>query len=447
MRQAFKTFREKVLPRSLYARSMMILVLPVFLMQLIVAYVFIERHWESMSDRLVFALSGEIRMLAAQIKSADDAKEIDRLIEEASSNLDLVISIGNFAEEKKARAAEDHLKSFGVHRKLNESLAARLEDPFVVLSKPEDRWFEVIVTAGEGKDIRFLCYNRRLTSSTTYIFILWLLGTSIILMAVAILFMRNQIRPIRRLAIAAERLGKGQDVAHLKIEGAREVRQAARAFLEMRDRIRRQLEQRTTMLAGVSHDLKTPITRIKLQLAMMPDNAENKNLRQDLEEMERMLEGYLDFARGEGEEHSGWIDLASILERMAANARRQGVAVTIDAATNLSLRARPLALERALGNILQNACKYGKGNVWITARQDQRGLTVEIEDDGAGIPPEKREEVFKPFFRLEKSRNQKTGGVGLGLSIAQDIIHAHGGEIVLGESVRGGLRVTVLLPV
>jgi len=445
MAHRWKTLKQKILPRTLYGRSLLIIVLPVFLMQMIVAYVFIDRNWDSMSDKLVHALTGEIDLVTDQIKQAHTPAEIDRIIRQASTNLDLTVTIE--AEQTKGRAFRfaQGLSWYSIEPKLQKALRQRLEDPFTITTHPEDRLFDVNVEIDHHRVIKFRSFNRRLISPTTYIFFLWLIGSSIILMAVAVIFMRNQIRPIHRLAIAAEKLGKGQDVANFKLEGAREVRQAARAFLDMRDRIRRQIEQRTAMLAGVSHDLRTPLTRMKLQLAMMKNLPEGDNLRQDLEEMEKMLEGYLTFARGEGNEPTERVDMKVVLERIVNNARRQGFQIEAAYEGSLMLRARPMAVERALANIVSNACKYAK-HVWVSAQEHPEAIEIFIDDDGPGIPEGQREEVFRPFFRIEKSRNPKTGGVGLGLSIAQDVVHGHGGEIFLGKSARGGLQVAVRLP-
>jgi two-component system osmolarity sensor histidine kinase EnvZ len=446
MPHTWKTLKQKLLPRSLYGRSLMIIVMPILLMQMIVAYIFIDRHWESMSDKLVFALSGEIRMITGEIEQAKSPEEINRIIKLAAPDLDLDITMENRKDAARLPRISEGIALYSVEEKLQKSLADNLKEPFTISAHPKDRWFEVNVRIDKNRTISFVSYNRRLVSPATYVFMLWLVGSSIVLLAVAVAFMRNQIRPIHRLALAAEKLGKGQDLADFKIEGAREVRQAARAFLDMRDRIRRQIDQRTAMLAGVSHDLRTPLTRMKLQLAMLKKSAENDNLSQDLEEMEKMLEGYLTFARGEGNEPTEMVDMKTVLERITGNARRQGYKIETDYAGQSLLRVRPVAIERALANIVSNACKYAK-HVWISLQQQPEALEIFVDDDGPGIPKDQRDEVFKPFYRLEKSRNPKTGGIGLGLSIAQDIVHGHGGEIFLEESGRGGLRVVVRLPV
>ena len=451
MAYTWKTIKQKMLPRSLYGRSLMIIVMPIMLIQIIVAYIFIDQNWERMNDKLVFALSGEIRMMTHEIKQEKSPDGVSAIIEQARENLGLKISI----EDKKKTARRARLSEgiawYSVESRLDKNLGRTLSEPFVIVDYPQDRQFEVDVEIDGHHSIRFLSDDDRLMNPRAYIFILWLIGSSIVLMAVSVLFMRNQIRPIHRLAIAAEKLGKGQDVATFKVEGAREVRQAARAFLDMRDRIRRQIDQRTAMLAGVSHDLRTPLTRMKLQLAMLKKSAENDNLSQDLEEMEKMLEGYLTFARGEGNEPTELVDMKTVLDRVVNNARRQGFKVEtayVGQKPDLAmLRVRPIAIERALANIVSNACKYAK-HVWVNIHeQPEEALEIFVDDDGPGIPENQRDEVFKPFYRLEKSRNPKTGGVGLGLSIAQDIVHGHGGEIFLDKSDHGGLRVVIRLPV
>lgn len=438
--------KNRFLPRTLFGRSLMIIVVPVLLMQMIVAFVFIDRHWGSMSDKLVLALSGEIAMLTDQIKKAQTAEEIDRITTDAVRHLEIRVEMESPQETRKPTRRSDSLTWYSLENKLQRYLRERLSESFTILTYPEERWFEVAVNLEDGRKVSFFCYKYRLMGAATVMFIVWLIASSIALMAVAVIFMRNQIRPIRRLAVAAEKLGKGQDVPSFKQEGAREVRQAAQAFLDMRDRIRRQIEQRTAMLAGVSHDLRTPLTRMRLQLTLLKDSPARENLQQDLEEMERMLEGYLTFVRGEGGEDTVMTDLAGPIARIAANAGRQGYKVIVaeDSARRM-IRIRPIAFERALANVVNNACKYAK-NVWVAVEGDVNAVEIIVDDDGPGIPAAQRDEVFRPFYRLEKSRNPKTGGLGLGLAIAQDTIHAHGGEVLLKDSPKGGLRVVVRVP-
>ena len=295
--------------------------------------------------------------------------------------------------------------------------------------------------------LRIVAPGKRLFSTTTYIFIMWMVGTSLVLFAVASIFMRNQIRPIRRLARAVDRLGKGRDIEEeFKIEGATEVRQAAQAFQLMRDRIRRQMRQRTDMLSGVSHDLRTPLTRMKLQLAMLSDDAEVSELKSDVEEMEHMIEGYLAFARGEGDEPAAETDLAELIEEAVGVWKRDSVTIDCHIEDRLAASVRTQAVRRCLGNLLANARRYAD-HVWVHAGRRGAVIEITIDDDGPGIAEDHREDVFRPFFRLDESRNPETGGTGLGLAIARDVARGHGGDINLEESPQGGLRARIRLPI
>jgi two-component system osmolarity sensor histidine kinase EnvZ len=257
--------------------------------------------------------------------------------------------------------------------------------------------------------------------------------------------MRNQVKSIRRLAAAAEALGKGRDVPNFRLEGATEVRQAAAAFLKMRDRIQRQIAQRTEMLAGVSHDLRTPLTRMRLALEFLGDDPSVQELRHDVGEMQRMVQGYLDFARGEGAEPPVDTDLLLLIEEVVAVARCDGGAVSLALPEECVLPLRPDAMRRCLGNLIANARRHGS-HVWVTAVPGVRGVDVFVDDDGPGIPPMHRESVFRPFFRLDAARSPDAGGVGLGLTIARDVARGHGGDLTLEDSPQGGLRARLSLP-
>jgi two-component system osmolarity sensor histidine kinase EnvZ len=286
----------------------------------------------------------------------------------------------------------------------------------------------------------------RVTASNADIFVLWMIGSSLVLIAIAALFLRNQIKPIQRLADAAESFGKGREAPNFRPRGAREVRRAAAAFIEMKTRIERAMEQRTAMLAGVSHDLRTVLTRFKLELALLGDSPEVEAMKRDVDEMARMLEAYLAFARGDSGEQSAPTDMAAFLEELKLDAERHGHKASVVFHGPPIVTVRPAAFKRCLANLVSNAARFAP-SIAITGHRDHRYLTVTVDDDGPGIPAELREDVFKPFLRLDDARNQDEGGTGLGLAIARDIARSHGGDINLGDSPLGGLRATVRVPV
>ncbi|MDB5491847.1 MAG: hypothetical protein JWO78_1696 [Micavibrio sp.] len=432
------------LPRTLFGRSMLILVTPVILIQLISVSVFFDRHYSKMTERLAMAVAGEIAVIAAKVEEDPVPVTIRDATAMGIQYLGLLVSYDKGATIPVT--PEDQKNDSIVTRKLSHALDEQVHRPYSVRVDLNEKSVEVRVGLKKGVLTVFVP-QERLFSSTAYIFLLWMIFSSIILLAIAVMFMRNQIRPIRRLAVAAERIGKGRDLpANFKPEGAREVRQAARAFIDMHDRIKRQIAQRTAMLAGVSHDLRTPLTRLKLQAAML-NTPDAEAMKGDIDDMQRMLNGYLDFVRGEGGEASVRADLRDIIDRVVQAQRRSGANVNVVAMSgDLSVMIRALSFERCLNNIVGNARKYAPA-CWVSASRVEDNIVVTVDDNGPGIPEEMLQDVFKPFVRVDPSRNTNTGGVGLGLTIAQDIVHSHGGEIHLGKSAQGGLRVTVMLPV
>lgn len=433
------------LPRTLLGRSLMILITPVLLIQIVTIFVFFDRHWTKMTMRLAYAVAGEIAAVTQAIEDGADPDKLESITAYVERNLDLNISFEEGAElgpDRKIGAA--YVWESLVAQTLLKELEQKLNRPFVLDIDFQEKWIEVEVQLSNGI-LYVRLPGRRLFSSSGYIFLLWMIGTSLLLLMIAILFMRNQIRPIRKLAIAAERFGKGRDVLSFKPSGAREVRQASEAFLDMHTRIRRQIEQRTAMLAGVSHDLRTPLTRMKLQLEMMGDSPDVDAMKTDIQAMERMIGGYLDFVRGEGDETVRYTNFNDLLDNVVSAAKRQGVDVAREIDGEISLMLRPMAVERCLTNIISNAGKYAD-HVWVGAYAENERLHITIDDDGPGIPEDQWEDVFRPFFRVDSSRNAKTGGVGLGLPIAMDVVHSHGGKIWLNKSDRGGLQVNITLP-
>ncbi len=432
---------KRILPRTLFGRALMIILTPLLLMQAIALWVFYDRHWDSMSTRLSQGLAGEMWLLIEQMERVPEA-EWPELFSLFGRTTQVIYSYepGSEIAEIPYRFGYDVLRS-----QLSDALEDKVGRPFAIDPAVTDNWVEVQVQLPGGV-LHAMSPMRRLFSDTSTIFILWMTGSAVALFTVAIIFMRNQIRPIRRLAHAADSFGKGRDVPEFKIEGASEVRQAAHAFLVMRERIRRQLTQRTDMLAGVSHDLRTPLTRMHLQLAMLGDGPEVDELKADVAEMGRMIEGYLAFARGEGKETPVTTDLAALLADVVGGARREGAVIALDLPEPVALPLRPQAFRRCLANLLSNARRHAE-HVWMTAELRGKQVEIVIDDDGPGIPQDQIEHVFRPFYRIDASRNQDTGGTGLGLTIARDVARSHGGDIRLTRSPRGGLRCLIRLPV
>ena len=297
--------------------------------------------------------------------------------------------------------------------------------------------------------LRLLVPRRRFEAPSANIFLFWMVGSALVLLAVAILFLRNQVKPIERLAAAAESFGKGRAIPDFKPRGATEVRRASQAFIDMRERIERYVQQRTEMLAGVSHDLKTPLTRLRLQLAMMPKTADTEAMRSDVVDMERMLNEYLDFARGESGEDAEPTDFTGLIEEAVQDVVRGAIRrireLKLDCCFRLTMTLKRNAMKRCIVNLVDNALKYGR-HVDVGLRLNGRSVELVVDDDGPGIPETRREEAFRPFHRLDEGRNLQTGGVGLGLAIARDIARAHGGDIELLNSPQGGLRALLHLP-
>jgi two-component system osmolarity sensor histidine kinase EnvZ len=431
---------KRMLPKTMFGRSLLLIVMPLILVQIISAWVFYARHWETMSRRLSANVAGDIAMVAEWVKFADTDAELARLVEQASAATEINFSYVRDAALPPPAPPEGS----GVEEQLRTAVRERFgaASRTETLSDASDLRVQAPVRGGV---LTAIVPRKRLTTPTTYIFILWMIGSSLVLLVVAAIFLRNQVKSLRRLAAAADGFGKGRPVVFSKVEGALEVRQAAAAFIQMRDRIQRQIRQRTEMLAGVSHDLRTPLTRMKLELELLGDNPIVAELKSDVIEMERLVQLYLDFARGEGTETPVETDIAPLIEDLAATMRRQGAVLSLDQPKKLVVPIRPHALRRCLGNLIANGARYGT-HVWLTSRSVGDGVDILVDDDGPGIPPGERDRVFQPFIRLDASRNRSTGGIGLGLTIARDVARSHGGDVRLETSPHGGLRARVHLP-
>lgn len=388
-------------------------------------------------------MAGDILLIADTLRAfpADDDQRRVITLAELHSQLEIKLMHG----ERMPPTVAPHGNLF--ERVVRAALAESIRDPFDFDARRYVDKVAVRVDIG-GAVLHVIAPRKRLQSPAVVTFFVWLLGTALILAVVGVLFMRNQMRPIRQLAVAAEALGKGQDVPDFHAHGATEVRQAAAAFLTMRGRIRRQMRQRTEMLAGVSHDLRTPLTRMKLQLAMLGASEEIQNLKSDVAEMERMIEAYLAFARGAEVEAAKLTDLAALIGDIAADAARESATVehAVEPGADLRLAVRPIAIKRCIVNLVDNARRYGR-RVRISGRRHDHRIEIVVDDDGPGIPRDKREIVFRAFFRLDASRNPEQGGTGLGLSIARDVARSHGGNLMLEDSPLGGLRAILSLPI
>lgn len=432
---------KRLLPKSLFARTLLIIVIPTFLALLVATFVFFDRHWYTTTHRLTHAVAADISVIVTLLEETSDALQRNRIGQLAYKRMDLTLSF--YAGKPLPIIKRPTISP--LRDMLNLALKERVPYRNEIDMYHGDKAVEVHISTPQGL-YSFSVPSRRIYTPTTEVFIGWMVGSSFLLSIIALLFMRNQIRPVRRLAEAAEAIGKGQNVPWFKQEGATEVRQAAASLMIMRDRIRRSVMQRTAMLAGVSHDLRTPLTRMKLQLAMMQDSPETRGFKADIVDMERMVEAYLSFAKGDEAEPSKEVLVSTLVSAVVEPMNRQEQLVALSIEMDATLRVRPLAMKRCLQNLLSNALRYGKtAKVLVATRDDV--VDILVDDDGPGIPVESREDVFKPFQRLDKSRNLDTGGVGLGLTIARDIARAHGGDIILENSPMGGLRARVWLPV
>ena len=431
------------MPKGLYARALIIIIAPMVLLQSVLTFVFLERHWQTVTRRLSTMTVQNIAMLIDLYRANPTDEEAETLVRLADQDLGLRISFAPGEELPPARS-----KPFFdlLDTTLSDELTRQIGRPFWTDTVGRSNFVDVRIKLDNGV-MHVIARRSQAYASNSQIFLLWMVGTSLVLLTVAILFLRNQIKPILRLSEAAESFGKGRPPPDdFRPRGAREVRQAAHAFIEMRDRIERHVEQRTIMLAGVSHDLRTVLTRFKLQLAMFEETPELEAMRADVDEMQAMLEDYLAFAKGDSGEEIVRTDIGEILSEVKSQAHGdKDVAVEVKGAP-LVVPVRRHAFKRAITNLVNNAARFA-GHVNVSAAKHNGALTVEVEDDGPGIPDTEHEQVFRPFYRLDHARNQDSGSTGLGLAIARDIARNHGGDIALSRSRLGGLKAVLKVPV
>jgi two-component system osmolarity sensor histidine kinase EnvZ len=430
------------LPTSLFGRSLLIIILPVAIMQVAVTWVFFDAHWQTVTSRLSDGLAGDIAWVVDEYQTDPSPAAVERLSQRAEDSLGLSIAVW-----KKALPAYRRPSLFArVDRTLEKALGDHLDNPYWFSTTRYPAYVDIRVQVKDGRLLRIIANRDRAYATQGHIFVLWLAIATFLLTTIAILFIRNQVRAIERLASAADAFGRGSDQPDFKPYGAREVRQAAQAFLAMKARIQRHIDQRTALLASVSHDLRTPLTRLKLELALAEPSRRVEDMKRDLSEMEHMIDEYLAFARGEGGEAVELVRLAGLIEEVVEGAQRAGGKVTLNADPSLSVSVRPNALKRALTNLVMNAAVHGD-QVEVSVRLTPAGgIEILVDDDGPGIAPEHYEDAFKPFNRLDESRNQNEKGVGLGLAIARDVARGHGGDLTLDKAPLGGLRAIIRLP-
>lgn len=444
MEKILQYLKLKMLPNTLFFRTMLLIFVPLILVQVVSVYAFFNGNWEKVGKRLSDNLSNNIAV-AIEITSKDPSilPQIQELYaNEYNIKFELITG-----DEKLTVKTNTH---YGTEYKivtgfLEDSLHKKFPDALTNVYLMNGRDDIIVLVEAQNGLYRFVTSTKKIFSTSIFGFVAWMIGTSLLLFFVATLFLRIQVRSIATLAQVAEDFGKGINTP-FKPYGSSEVRKAGIAFIKMKERIQKQISERTQMLAGVSHDLRTPLTRMRLQLAMLPETPDNKEFVEDIGEMEKMLDGYLAFVSGEGGEKNTFVDMNELILSIINKFRNTKAMIRYSTNDQVSaIQGREQALKRAVTNIISNAFNYGK-TIAVALESNNNKLEITVDDDGPGIPPEKREEVFKAFYRLDESRNKETGGVGLGLSIARDIITSHGGKIELTDSELGGLRVLISIP-
>ncbi len=433
---------DKHSPQTLFARALIIIVVPMLLLQALSAWWFYSQRGDNVTNRLAILLVRDLRLLISLRSDFPDDEHRTWILRRSAQDLLLFVSF----RKGIVRPFKEPEYFDIVAREVQGALNADLRRPFFLDNNIGGGQLLIEIQLSDGDVMEVLVPHVRLTFGSSFAYVVAQLGLALVLFGLAIWFMRRELVPIEHLGVAADALGKGRDVPDFAFSGGtREVRNAATAFHTMRIRLRRSIQQRTEMLAGVSHDLRTPLTRMKLSLALLPESPETKELADDVADMQRMIEGYLAFARGEGDEDPVITDLSEILEDVAAGVRRDNAGLDLGWNGDMTVELRPVAMKRCLSNIISNALRYAN-HVKVEAVRGRTSMEVTVDDNGPGIPPDRYEDVFRPFYRLDESRNADTGGVGLGLSIARDVARSHGGDVTLAASPFGGLRVIVRIP-
>ena len=428
---------KKFLPQTLLGRSIMILVVPLIILQLIITVIFYNRHWDTITRHRTIDFVKDITLV---VESFEKNKSIENQ-KWTLNNVSEKLQLQTFYKKNVTLNLEQHeLKPTKLKKYLLENLDP-LNKKFNLEINDKKKLITVMVELDEGV-LEFRASKKRIYSSTTYIFILWMISASIILFIVALLFLKNQIKPIRKLAIAVDRFGKGKNIGNFKPSGAREVRRVSNAFKIMKERIENSISQRNKMFSSISHDIRTILTRMKLNLEL--HKLDKGGLKKDLVEMEQMVEEYLKYAKGEEKEKIQKINIISLINLIKKRYSKKNIYFNNGKKINISVRLN--SIKRCINNLLSNSLKFSK-NIKITCNKKNNYVEIIIDDDGPGIPEKERKKVLQPFYRVEDSRNRDTGGIGLGITIAADIINNHGGNFFLDKSPLGGLRTKIYLPI
>ena len=427
---------KKILPKQLFYRALLIVALPILILQLTISIVFFDSLWIKTNKGMTRALLGEIKTyIDSYSKNLNDSLEIDKLFKE-NLNFDV-----KYIELEKLPKKSSERWFSPIDRTLRRELKSRFSNYWFDTTSYKDL-IDIKIAYKKGY-FQFYIPRERVTNSSARMFALWITLPAFLLITIAILFLKNQTRPIIKLAKASERFGKGEEVEEFVPSGALEIRQAGYEFEKMRKRILRHLNQRSEMLSGISHDLRTPLTRIKLQLTFIKDKEISKKLSEDVKEMEKMLDEYLQFSRSQFSEKTTKINLSKLIKSVSS--KYENSKIKLELLENVEINGRTNLLQRCLENLINNSIKYAN-NTYIKLNKSSNHSIVIVEDDGPGIPVNEYENVFKPFYKIDKSRGDSKSSVGLGLSIANDIIKSHGGNIKLDKSNFGGLQVKIFLP-
>ena len=428
---------KKFLPQTLLGRSILILVVPLIILQIIITLIFYNRHWDTIARHRTIDFVKDITLVVESFEKNKSTENQSWVLNDVSEKLQLQTL---YIKNKKLSFDKDKQKTSKLEKYLLENLDP-LGKRFNLNINDKKKLITVMVEINNGV-LEFRANKKRIYSSTTYIFILWMVSASIILFIVALLFLKNQIKPIRKLAIAVDRFGKGKDIENFKPSGAKEVRRVSSAFKIMKERIENSITQRNKMFSSISHDIRTILTRMKLNLEL--HKLDKSGLKKDLIEMEEMVEEYLKYAKGEEKEKIQKINIVNLLNLIKKRYSKKNIFLKNNKKINISIRLN--SIKRCINNILSNSLKFSK-KIEISCNKVKGYVEIIIDDDGPGIPRNERKKVLQPFYRVEGSRNRNTGGIGLGITIAADIINNHGGNFFLEKSPLGGLRAKIYLPI